>query len=80
MNQDKIEYYLKSLQKSLDIPIVYGDFGGPLRYYQPFLLSTGENELGFIVDRLQNVFAKFRNSHAMYFIHESLVMLGIVIN
>lgn len=80
MNQDKIEYYLKSLQKILDIPIVYGDFGGPLRYYQPFLLSTGENELGFIVDRLQNVFAKFRNSHAMYFIHESLVMLGIVIN
>ena len=79
MEQKKVEYYLQTLQKIFNVPIVYGDFGGPLRYYQPFHLSTNENELDFIVDRLQNVFAKFRDSHAMYFIHESLVMLGIVI-
>lgn len=80
METSDIEFYLKTLQKTLNIPIVFGNFGGPLKYYQPFLLNTEENELSFIVDRLKNVFAKFANNHAMYLLHRSLVMLGIVIN
>lgn len=77
MEQDKIRYYLQTIQRMLNIPIVYGD-AGVMHYFQPFLLSEGENELEFIYDRLKNVFSKFPDAHAMYFLHESLIMLGIV--
>lgn len=77
MESEKLKYYLQTIQRMLNIPIVLGD-GEDLYYFQPFTLSEKESELSFIVDRLKNVHARFPDARALYFLHETLVMFGIV--
>lgn len=80
MNKQHAAYYLKTLHRILRIPIVYG--GGTadsVVYYQPFSLTTGENELDYIFERLRRTFTKFPNAHALFYTHPSSIMLGIVL-
>lgn len=80
MNKEKTAYYLKTLHRVLNIPIVYGMMeGGNMQYFQPFSLIN-ENEAQFITGRLQHVFTKFSHTNVMFQTHRSLVMLGIVVN
>lgn len=77
METEKLKYYLQTLQRMLNIPIVLGE-ADKLDYFQPFLLSEKESELSFIVDRLKIVHSRYPDAHALYFLHETLVMFGLV--
>lgn len=80
MEQDHLLFYLETLHKSLGIPIVYGEGSQSVRHFQPFSVTTNENELDFIVQRLQGVFAQLPNYHAMYLLHPRLILLGLARN
>lgn len=80
MNYEKISYYLKTLHKMLNIPIVYSHPNTPIQYFQPFSITTNENNLEYIFERLSHVFFKHPDKHVMYYVHSSLIMLGIVAN
>lgn len=79
MNQEQKICYINSLQRILNVPIIYKS-GSTQYVFQPFLLDSSENELNFIFQRLSHVFVNFSDSHALYFIHKTLIMFGMVIN
>ncbi len=80
MDELKNTHYLKTLADILNVSIVYGCFGGAIRYFQPFSLRASENDFDFIIQRLQPAFGKFPDKNVMYCVTSSLIMMGIVVN
>lgn len=78
MDQNKLLFYLETLHTSFGIPLVYSSADGQAHHFQPFSVATGENELDFIIRRLQGVHRQLPDRHVMFLQHPSLVMLGLV--
>ena len=79
MDTKKTTYFLKTLHRSLNIPIVYGTYGNDLKFFQPFKLIT-ENNPDFITARLLHVIKRFPNEHILYLLNPNMVMLGMIFN
>lgn len=78
MEQEKLLFYLQTLHNTLEIPLVYCDADGRLYRFQPFTITSDENEIGFLTKRLGVIFQQFPDHHITVMLHPHHVMVGVV--
>lgn len=79
MKQEETIFFIKTLHKILNIPIMYcSNQQAPIYFYPVPMMK--ENDEKFIFKRLHSISALIQEQSVLYHLHKSFVMFGIVIN